>query len=346
MMQASCRPRFRSRVPFGERPPVLVDPQFRKCVVTLWSDVPNKEAGVGVVTRAPIGTGFLVAVPVSSTHRVVYVVTAGHVVTESRPYGPVFLRINREDGMTEVEGAPDSWFFHRGTDIAIARLRLPGDHDVRWLLPDQLATESYVAENKVGPGDDVFFSGLFVQHPGRERDEPIVRFGTVAAMPSDLVRIEVTQGTYRDVRAYLVEGHSWGGQSGSPAFLFYRIDRDPTEQGLVVGSSRFGRLLGIVQGHFDIPRKVEKGEVGFRAGQVRLNAGIAIVLPAQNLLDLVIREDVVEDREQVTTEDEPSGTADSATGESEYDRFEDLTRKLVNVPKKELDEKRLGPSGP
>ena len=36
----------------------------------------------------------------------------------------------------------------------------------------------------------------------------------------------------------------------------------------------------------------------------------------------------------------PDAVALDAAEESDYERFEKLTRKLVNVPKKEIDEKR------
>jgi len=44
--------------------------------------------------------------------------------------------------------------------------------------------------------------------------------------------------------------------------------------------------------------------------------------------------------EEADREDEDAAVLDIADPESEFEQFEDLTRKLVNVPKKEFDEKR------
>jgi len=55
-------------------------------------------------------------------------------------------------------------------------------------------------------------------------------------------------------------------------------------------------------------------------------------------------EEFEDERERVEREraarPEEGATLDSVEDRSQFDRFEDLTRKLVNVPKKELDEKR------
>ena len=110
-------------------------------------------------------------------------------------------------------------------------------------------------------------------------------------------------------------------------------------------------LLGLVSGHFGIKKKADvEGDVLGTVTQ-ELNAGIAVVTPADTIHDLLMREDVVEDRVeriQKARKGRPSATFDSgiaaAQDTDEYARFEDLARKLVNTPKSEIDEKRKAES--
>jgi hypothetical protein len=66
--------------------------------------------------------------------------------------------------------------------------------------------------------------GLFSEHPGGDHNEPIARFGNIALMPAEKVTVDVGDSTAH-IRAYLVEARSWGGHSGSPAFVFFPPDR-------------------------------------------------------------------------------------------------------------------------
>lgn len=112
-------------------------------------------------------------------------------------------------------------------------------------------------------------------------------------------------------------------------------------------------LLGLVSAHFDIPQ--EATTTGDVLGKVvtDVNAGMAVVTPAHFIRRLIDREDVREEAEEYRHEwaVEPAATvdmieiADHRGGEEAsegFERFEDLTRKLVQVPKSEVDEKRKG----
>jgi hypothetical protein len=64
---------------------------------------------------------------------------------------------------------------------------------------------------QIGIGNEVAFAGLFVNHHGKKRNEPIVRFGNICGIPSEPVSTKAG-----DIEAYLVESRSVGGLSGSP----------------------------------------------------------------------------------------------------------------------------------
>jgi len=103
-------------------------------------------------------------------------------------------------------------------------------------------------------------------------------------MPEEPVRIETDdKGTMEDVNAYLVEARSRGGHSGSPAFLFYPMV-GPT---FINPTPPAPLLLGMVQGHFESSTDLAlPGDIGLPR---RENAGMAVVIPAQDIADLLLQ---------------------------------------------------------
>lgn len=286
---------------------MLVDERYRKSVAFLCLADPE-------VAWRPVGSGFFVAMPVTETKGVLYVVTARHVVENARPLGSLHLRLNkRNHNETSYEAiVPDAWHVSQETDIAIARVppQLVRDFDIQWFRESQFATSEVVAKQQVGPGDEVFFSGLFTSFPGIKRAEPVIRFGTISMMPNEPVPIENADKSKSHVEAFLVEARSWGGQSGSPAFVYFPPTRHPGflelpsiqeggAGGLDIPDSVMPQLLGIVSGHFNLEADVAFTEdIGAQAN-VPINTGIAIVIPSQKILDLLMEEEVVVERYQV-----------------------------------------------
>ena len=50
--------RYKNRIAIGERPDMLIDEEFRKCVTFLFVDKPDQESGN--LKRVPAATAFLV----------------------------------------------------------------------------------------------------------------------------------------------------------------------------------------------------------------------------------------------------------------------------------------------
>ena len=134
---------------------------------------------------------------------------------------------------------------------------------------------------QLGIGNEVAFAGLFVNHHGRLRNEPIVRFGNIAAMPAEPVSAKVG-----DIEAYLVESRSVGGLSGSPVFVDVghyrsvnrRLEPRPTGNMMMY-------LLGIMNGHWDAPKEAAAVDDGISTEYV--NMGIAVVTPIDKLLKVI-----------------------------------------------------------
>jgi hypothetical protein len=182
-------------------------------------------------------------------------------------------------------------------------------------------------------GDELFFPGLFLQSAGKNRNLPIVRVGSIARMPGDeLVTIE-TPHSKKAVRAYLAESLSWGGHSGSPVFWIHEYNlsvylrtelwQEPSalsinrpippqkvevqvQKGWVIG------FLGLVSAHFNIEAKARQ----HRDIVTKLNAGIAVVTPAENIRELLMSDEMKEDRRKrgaaMRQEEEPIAAADFA----------------------------------
>src|SRR2546425_2452927 len=244
------------RLPIGTQP-LLIGDQYRKSVVFLYMDSMDKDTGATIKT--PAASAFLIKVPVGPAENVgfTYAVTARHVIEKTRPNGPLYLRVNTTaGGFQDYLAHQDSWFSHPSTDVAVCLMSLPTPTLDHLPIPlAMLATDEYVAANNIGIGDEVFFAGLFSEHPGYERMEPIIRFGNISLMPHGgiAVQLDPTSDAKTQIKAYLIEARSWGGQSGSPAFVYYLPDREPEH--LIVGNYP-PALLGLVYGHYEIKQDV------------------------------------------------------------------------------------------
>jgi hypothetical protein len=212
-------------------------------------------------------------------------------VALARKYGALFARVHLGDGTTTfVEFPPDAWHEHSTTEVAVALLRIARPLDQTTIPIEAFELDAQVAEHRVSIGDEVFFMGLFSEHPGAEHNQPIARFGNIALMPGEKVQVDAGGSTVR-IHAYLVEARSSGGHSGSPAFVYFPPDRFGNS--VVVSPTLPIFLLGLVQGHYNTGSEVKLlGDVG----EVKVNAGIATVVPAQDIYGLLLADEVVAER--------------------------------------------------
>ncbi len=259
-----------------------VPDEVRKCVAFVCSKSKTSHE------IRPVGTAFFLSIPTSRTGNLFsYVVTAKHVVEGIRQRSEdqiVYLRVNMKSRAPEHIATPiEKWEFHSqdlSADVAV----LPGMQldgvDCLHVPVTMVATSGLFSSAGLGVGDEVFLTGLFVGHSGRSRNIPIVRVGTIAAMPEEPVATKIG-----DIEAYLVEARSIGGLSGSPVF----VHLGPMREDPVTGSYQMlerGQffLLGLMHGHW----KVELAAVGTDdAGEEAVNMGIAIVVPISKVLDII-----------------------------------------------------------
>jgi hypothetical protein len=160
-------------------------------------------------------------------------------------------------------------------DVAVFPWAPPTDVvDYKFVSTKMFLTDEVIKEKSIGPGDEVFITGLFSRHSGNARNIPIVRMGNVAMMPDEPVPTSIGP-----MDAHLIEARSIGGLSGSPVFV-----RETRQFGL--GNIY---LLGLMHGHWDIaPKTINDMVVADedRPGS-SVNMGIAIVVPARKILEVI-----------------------------------------------------------
>ncbi len=143
--------------------------------------------------------------------------------------------------------------------------------------------------------------GRFIAHGGRVTNNPIARFGSISLMPNpnELVR----DGRKMGVEAYLIEMRSHAGFSGSPVFLLIPQNSFRGEFGdtsMDDNTTRF-LLLGIDTGHkadwLHVEEKAQTNSWSVRRDlRVRHFADVAIVAPIWNVVELLEREDLANQR--------------------------------------------------
>jgi hypothetical protein len=306
--------------------------EVRKCVVFL-----GLHNGIGPDV---CGTAFFVTRPAGfyHDHGFLYLVTARHVIdgaahrgTDGRVYvrsnlvgaGAEWSATERRDWVTQPEDDPEY------SDVAILSCSLDGNVvDYRAVPPSMFATQEVIDNEKIGLGDELFITGLFVNHFGQQRNSPIVRIGNIAGMPEEPVRTK--QGR---MAAYLVEARSLGGLSGSPVFVSLGGVRTSGNATVLGAGLRFF-LLGMMRGHWD--RELEpEGDAALDSHlrQELVNMGVAIVVPAEKINKIIDQPGEMEERERWKKPDAP--TEDAAAGQRESltrDEFYGALGKIKKEP--------------
>lgn len=284
-----------------------VPDELRQCVVYL--GLPST-AEAGRDAMLPKGTAFFVAIPSESVEGIayVYLVTAKHVARalEDQEF---LVRVNIKDGAaTFVRSGGVRWWFHptdESADVAAIRWAPPEFVEHKRVPTSGFLTHEIIRNRGIGTGDEVFIIGLFVHMAGSARNLPIVRMGNIAMMPDEPV--PTSMGL---IEAYLIEARSIGGLSGSPAFV-----RETVSSG--IGGSY---LLGLMHGHWDIPLEARDDHVPQADGEAqgKVNMGIAIVVPATKILEVLNQPALVEMRrardEELEKKRMPTSDDGSAAG--------------------------------
>jgi len=260
---------------------MLVPDEVRKCVAFIGAD-----AGTG---RHFVGTCAFLSVGAEDWH-FTYAVTAAHVIEGIRHApgsdGKVYLRMNQKAaGARWVVTTVEQWLTHpTDTSVDVAVFPMPftfEDWDHMSFGMVGAITQETAKTQGIGPGDEVFLTGLFVNHSGSDRNIPIVRLGAIAAMPEEPVRTQ--RGP---IDAYLIEARSIGGLSGSPVFVNLGLVRSIEGTVKLASKSAPFYLLGLMHGHWRV-ETVTDLVVADGLREEIVNMGIGIVIPAYKINEVL-----------------------------------------------------------
>lgn len=239
------------------------------------------------------GTGFLMVKQLND-FMFQHIVTAKHVI-DAIPGNTVHIRVNNHEGKARViETTRAHWLSHPNPaiDVAVCASRIPQDQYA--IGHFDIEDRAFVYRPQPGNqhvfciGDPVQVMGMFVKRMGEAANLPILRTGTIAAMP-----VEKIHTTYGFHHAYLIEVRSIDGLSGSPVIAI----PEPTQ----VFDGKWGladkpnpKLIGMLLGHDNTYNPHDRVEIASpgndKSGSeviVPMNTGIGIVLPVEYVAEAI-----------------------------------------------------------
>jgi hypothetical protein len=294
------------------RAEMRVDDTILKTVVFLGREVRG--------TFIPYGTGFLAYTVLDNQRGWQNLITARHVIDSIR--SPiVHARLNNHSGEARIIPIPKSdWFFHPDdqVDVAVAPTIMRSDmFDMSHFtlgphssaeIPDVALTKEVIARDRIGIGDETYTAGMFVGRLGERQNIPILRLGTIASMPGELI-----QTSYGFHEAFLLEVRSIDGLSGSPTCIHMPVGRRMSSPFLMNGPlpAADGQLrlqfylMGMVLGYNEVYGPTDKINIASQSKRqttrarrvnVPLNTGIAVVLPIWKILEAINQPTIQEAR--------------------------------------------------
>lgn len=257
-----------------------IDDDLLQCGAYLYASVPDAERGERIGA-----SGFLLNVPIgekSENLSYTVCVTNRHVIEN----GFTVARLNAPAGVRVAEFDERHWYLHPEADLAAAIIPV---HSMgaahRSVDYEAMLTLELLEEQGVGVGDDVFMVGRFINHDGGQENIPVARFGNIAQMPGGA---PLCDDFGREQESYIIECRSIGGFSGSPVFVRIPPYTWRPEKGDVTREYFGDALLGVNWCHSSYVEPV-LGPDGkeSRTGHVRSHTGLAGVIPAWRLVELL-----------------------------------------------------------
>jgi hypothetical protein len=246
----------------------------------------------------PIGTAFFVNVTTEPGWSLYYAVTAQHCIpTEPET---VTLEVTDEAGISHsIPTKTAEWKRHPQTDIACRRIIEAEHRDIKRYNAEDFINDIEVKGMGGSSGWEVFMLGLFSKAPYGSGGvaEPVARFGRVSLPRTQALVYLNHDGSGRPIKektvnALLVESLSFAGESGSPVFMHFDTvpnhgaDGEPFHDNMIGADFIRTPLIGMISAHWTIPADVTSGRKK-HVGDVHLNSGMAVVIPAREILEFV-----------------------------------------------------------
>ncbi|WP_144299925.1 trypsin-like peptidase domain-containing protein [Elioraea rosea] len=147
----------------------------------------------------------------------------------------------KRGGIEIIDLGPEDWLFDPRLDIAVAPMRnSTAPLDIAALpCPASFITKEQIKSDNIGPGDEVFMIGRFINHFGSAVNSPSVRFGYISVMPTPILQPKLNI----EQHCFCIDLHFRTGYSGSPVFI-YRTPGYDLEQRLGQGNERAFLMAG------------------------------------------------------------------------------------------------------
>jgi hypothetical protein len=247
----------------------------------------------------PIGTGFFIDNPESKE---LFLVTAKHVIKDKCVSGKFKLRDSihirlfskhshkYEDRKVElIKKGNLKVYFHPmnpSIDLAVIPLKTSDfkKYDILSIPKNLIISKRGFDSLNIRVGDEVFFTALFYQIVGKNKFYPVTRYGRIASIPEDSIRIDDVCNNPVFNKFLLIDAMVTPGNSGAPVFIFFSVIRDSIHYSEKKGTLSLG---GIIQGYYFDTEKVDTLAAQASWAYARANAGISIVVPSYQLLDIL-----------------------------------------------------------
>ncbi|MGB9286274.1 MAG: hypothetical protein WCB59_19855 [Candidatus Sulfotelmatobacter sp.] len=225
----------------------IITENVQKAIVFLYPDVEGQPD-----QRHPLGTGFLIIVPVKSsvnpmgqnttTTGQLLLITARHIVDPNwafcsgRQPTAIYVRVNKVnyDPLSKESGVDyvriplvanrENLYWTSDDDeidaavIPIGAQLSSAKHDA---LPMRLVVFASTEEiSKIQVGDPVFSAGLLPGKSGEKRNYPFFKFGYVSSIPGEPLGISCEKGMpeLRHEKVWFIAANIVAGNSGSPIY--------------------------------------------------------------------------------------------------------------------------------
>lgn len=283
----------------------LLEARITKTIVFITLDVKVKGK-----TSQLLGTVFLVGVPddrLPKDFLFTYLVTNRHVAQALDHCKPLnltktYVTMNLKEPVNGSRASKEMlkitpqnpWHFPAkpSTDLAVIRFAQFSNKYDQMVFPlEYFLTSKELAEKGVIPSDNVLTMGLFTHYPGTHGLQPLVREGILAMLP-DAPMQTACGGTDN---LYLADVHIIPGNSGSPIFIW---PTRPDGRGGMSGDRTTFGLLGIVSGYMYEDQDLTLRPSTTWSTTVHGNSGIAIVVPAEELKDLLLSPEAIRERDE------------------------------------------------
>jgi hypothetical protein len=311
------------------------------CAARIVGGIPTR---AGVV-RDTIGTGFFLSVQseTSPDTTLYYLVTAHHVINGPSAEPIDVHAAHPRSGVFGPSMRITNWMHPiPDLDLVFAPVEPTSFMKISWeesVIPDRAPCR----EQELFPGSLFHYIGMFAP-----ANRVMARSGTFGALDIDKRPWkDPDTGRIYHYPAHLVDCRSYGGFSGSPCFVelsyasLQAIEETPRglpeEHGPFSYLHHTSFLCGMFTMHWD-----DENEAA------RSHYGVGVMLRSEEIREALMHEKMRKDRAERGAEDKAARDKDRVEpkparrdgSDDEFGRFEDLTDKLLKVPKKELDKKR------